>query len=116
MSNPLNPPTNDFLSELCSKVPATDGGGLGVAIEAAKPPVKRVPREAASPVRRRQALEIASLYSRNGLWFVPMPVLDEEDFHKLVAQAGQRLSQIEAEEIEAEKQAAADAPRIQLLS
>lgn len=51
----------------------------------------------ASPVDLRKAIEVANAYTKAGILFVPMPVLNEADHHDMVQQASQRLEQIIAE-------------------
>lgn len=48
----------------------------------------------ASPVDLRKAIEVANAYTKAGILFVPMPVLNEADHHDLVQQASQRIEQI----------------------
>ena len=48
----------------------------------------------ASPADLRKALEVAHAYAKAGLLFVPMPVLNETDHHKLVADAAERIDQL----------------------
>lgn len=48
----------------------------------------------ASPVDLRKAIEVANAYTKAGILFVPMPVLNEADLHVLARQASERLEQI----------------------
>lgn len=57
----------------------------------------------ASPVELRKALEVAHVFARGGLRFVCVPVLDEEDYATLQANASYRLEQI-AQQAEREEQ------------
>ena len=63
--------------------------------------------ERASPVQLRKALELAHQFSKMGVNFVPMPVANDAEQRVLVAQALDKLAQMEqmadepAEEIEA---------------
>jgi hypothetical protein len=49
----------------------------------------------ASPVDMRKALEIANIFSKAGILFVPMPVLNDADYAALKDRAAARLEQIE---------------------
>lgn len=49
----------------------------------------------ARPVDLRKAMEVAQAYLKAGLWFVPVPVLNNEDFNALVKQSYSRLTLIE---------------------
>lgn len=55
----------------------------------------------ASPIDLRKALEMVSAFTKAGILFVPMPVLNEVDHANLVAQTTDRLEQI-AQEAEAQ--------------
>lgn len=46
----------------------------------------------ASPTDLRKAMEIAQAYLKAGLWFVPVPVLNNQDFNALVKQSDSRLT------------------------
>lgn len=48
----------------------------------------------ASPVRLRQALEVAHALTKAGIGFVCMPVCDESDYANLAEQAADRLGRI----------------------
>ena len=48
----------------------------------------------ASPSQQRKALEIANLFVKMGVGFVPMPVSSEEEFVKLAMQSIEKMSQI----------------------
>lgn len=49
----------------------------------------------ARPVDLRKAMEVAQAYLKAGLWFVPVPVLNDKDFNGLVKQSDARLTLIE---------------------
>jgi hypothetical protein len=49
----------------------------------------------ARPVDLRKAMEVAQAYLKAGLWFVPMPVLNDQDFNDLVKQGDSRLTLLE---------------------
>jgi hypothetical protein len=46
----------------------------------------------ASPTDLRKAIEVAQTYTKAGLWFVPVPVLNNQDFNQLVRQSDARLT------------------------
>jgi hypothetical protein len=46
----------------------------------------------ASPTDLRKAMEVAQTYTKAGLWFVPVPVLNNEDYNQLVRQSDARLT------------------------
>jgi len=48
----------------------------------------------ASPSQQRKALEIAHLFVKMGVGFVPMPVKDGADFEKLAQESIERLLRI----------------------
>ncbi len=50
----------------------------------------------ASPAQQRKALEIANLFVKMGVGFVPVPVANSEEFDKLVKQSNDRLAEMEA--------------------
>ena len=49
----------------------------------------------ATPVEMRQSLETADAFKQCGVRFVPMPVFDDEDHKKLIAEMYERLEKIE---------------------
>lgn len=51
--------------------------------------------ERASPVQLRKALELANLFVKIGVNFVPVPVANDEEQHALVEQALAKLAEIE---------------------
>jgi hypothetical protein len=59
--------------------------------------------ERASPVQLRKALELANLFVKIGVNFVPMPVANDEEQHALVGQALAKLAEIEQAAESAEK-------------
>lgn len=48
----------------------------------------------ASPADLRKQIEAANLYTKAGILFVPMPVLNSDDYQALIQQADQRLGQL----------------------
>ncbi|MBO6278762.1 MAG: DUF1382 family protein [Pseudomonas sp.] len=48
----------------------------------------------ASPADLRKQIEAANLYTKAGILFVPMPVLNPDDYQALIQQADQRLGQL----------------------
>ncbi|MES2871442.1 MAG: DUF1382 family protein [Pseudomonadota bacterium] len=48
----------------------------------------------ASPADLRKQIEAANLYTKAGILFVPMPVLNQDDYQALIQQADQRLGQL----------------------
>lgn len=42
----------------------------------------------------RKQIEAANLYTKHGVLFVPMPVLNPDDYQALIQQADQRLGQL----------------------
>lgn len=52
--------------------------------------------ERASPVTLRKALELANLFVKVGVNFVPVPVTNDEEQRELVEKALKRLAEIEA--------------------
>lgn len=50
--------------------------------------------ERASPVQLRKALEVANLFAKMGIAFVPMPVFSNEEYDTLAQQAMGRLDEI----------------------
>lgn len=49
----------------------------------------------ASPVQLRKALEVAHLYAKMGINFVPVPVMNEAEKNALADQAVAKLDEIE---------------------
>jgi hypothetical protein len=54
--------------------------------------------ERASPAQLRKALELANLFARVGVNFVPVPVANDEEQRALVEQALGKLAEIERAE------------------
>jgi hypothetical protein len=52
--------------------------------------------ERASPVQLRKALELANLFVKMGVNFVPMPVGNDEEQRDLVEMAMAKLAELEA--------------------
>ncbi len=48
----------------------------------------------ASPSQQRKALEIANLFVKMGVGFVPVPVASAEEFEQLATQSIEKMSQI----------------------
>lgn len=61
--------------------------------------------ERASPVQQRKALELANMFVRMGIGFVPIPVASEAEFYQGVNTAMNLLGEIHkaAEEAEASR-------------
>lgn len=57
----------------------------------------------ASPVQLRKALEVAHLYAKMGINFVPVPVTSEAEQNALADQAFAKLEEIERAAAEQEK-------------
>lgn len=57
----------------------------------------------ASPVELRKALQLANIFVRAGIRFVPMPVLDDAEHDRLAAECMAKLDQIEAAAEQGEK-------------
>lgn len=53
--------------------------------------------ERASPVQLRKALELSHQFAKMGVNFVPMPVCNDDEQRALVAQALNKLGQMEAQ-------------------
>jgi len=51
--------------------------------------------ERASPVQLRKALEVANLFTKMGIGFVPMPVANSAEFDKLAQEAMDKLAELE---------------------
>jgi hypothetical protein len=51
--------------------------------------------ERASPFQLRKALELANLFVKMGVNFVPVPVASDEEQHQLVTQALDKLAEME---------------------
>jgi hypothetical protein len=51
--------------------------------------------ERASPAKLRKALELANLFVKMGVNFVPVPVASDEEQQELVAQALDKLAEME---------------------
>lgn len=49
----------------------------------------------ATPVQMRKSLEAVEAFKKAGLWFVPMPVFDEDDFNSRVAEMAAKLEELE---------------------
>ena len=49
----------------------------------------------ATPVQMRKSLEIVEAFKKAGLWFVPMPVFDEDDFNSHAAKITEKLEEME---------------------
>ena len=49
----------------------------------------------ATPLQMRKSLEIVEAFKKTGLWFVPMPVFDEDDFNSHVAKITEKLEEME---------------------
>ena len=47
----------------------------------------------ASPVETRKALEVANIYAKAGIPFIPMPVLSEEQRQEAILEAARRIEQ-----------------------
>lgn len=56
--------------------------------------------ERASPPQLRKALEVANVFTKMGVGFVPMPVANEAEFNALMQQAIAKLADME-QQIEA---------------
>lgn len=52
--------------------------------------------ERATPVQLRKALEIANLFAKTGIRFVPMPCTDDAEYARLMQQSIAKLVEIEA--------------------
>ncbi len=50
----------------------------------------------ASPVQQRKALEIANLFVKMGIGFVPVPVADGAEFDDVVKQSMDRLAELQS--------------------
>lgn len=50
--------------------------------------------ERASPAQQRKALEIANLFVKAGIGFVPMPVANGAEFENLAQQTIERLTEM----------------------
>lgn len=50
----------------------------------------------ATPVQLRKALEIANLFAKTGIRFVPIPVADDSEYNQRMREAIAKLDQIEA--------------------
>ncbi len=61
--------------------------------------------ERASPVQLRKALELANLFVKMGVNFVPVPVASDEEQQELAAQALDKLAEMEkaAEALESQR-------------
>lgn len=53
--------------------------------------------ERASPIQLRKALELSNQFAKMGVNFVPMPVCNDEEQRALVAQAIDKLAEMEAQ-------------------
>jgi hypothetical protein len=53
--------------------------------------------ERASPAQLRKSLELATLFTKMGIGFVPMPVANSAEYDKLAQQAMDRLAEMEIE-------------------
>jgi len=51
--------------------------------------------ERASPAQQRKALEVANLFVKMGIGFVPVPVANAAEFDKLAKQAIDKLAELE---------------------
>ncbi len=51
--------------------------------------------ERAAPLEMRKALEVVQAFKEAGLRFVPVPVLDDNDYDKLSSDVLRRLEEIE---------------------
>lgn len=49
----------------------------------------------ASPAQQRKALEVANLFVKMGIGFVPIPVSSSDEFEKLTAESMQKLADLE---------------------
>lgn len=49
----------------------------------------------ASPVQMRKSLEVVDALKRAGVWFVPIPVLDEAEFNERISEMANKLEEIE---------------------
>lgn len=49
----------------------------------------------ATPIQTRQSLQIVEELKKAGMRFVPIPVLDDEDFEKLTTELKKKLEKIE---------------------
>jgi hypothetical protein len=49
----------------------------------------------ATPVQMRKSLEVVETFKKAGLWFVPMPVFDEDDFRNRVSEMEAKLKEVE---------------------
>ena len=45
----------------------------------------------ATPVQMRKSLEVVEAFKKAGLWFVPMPVIDETDFNNRAAEMAAKI-------------------------
>ncbi len=57
----------------------------------------------ASPAQQRKALEVANLFVKMGVGFVPMPVANSAEFEKMVSQSIEKLASLEHAAEEAEQ-------------
>ena len=51
--------------------------------------------ERASPTQQRRSLEVANLFVKNGVGFVPMPVANSAEYDRLVQESMDKLAQME---------------------
>lgn len=49
----------------------------------------------ASPVQMRKSLEVVDALKRAGVWFVPIPVLDDAEFNERISEMANKLEEIE---------------------
>ena len=59
--------------------------------------------ERASPAQLRKALELANLFAKSGVNFVPVPVVSEDEQRALVEKALGKLAEIEVAAAQAEQ-------------
>jgi len=63
--------------------------------------------ERASVVQQRKALEVANLFVKMGIGFVPVPVSSSEEYDRLAQESIAKLAEFQAQAAEEEKGPAA---------
>lgn len=53
--------------------------------------------EKATPVQIRQSLVLVEGLKQAGIWFVPIPVFDDEDWQDLIQKLNRRLDRLDLE-------------------